>query len=88
MHKHFNKNGTTKKHYDNYSSAFVDCNKHNSKLENLYTLKFQPYVCDICNKIHVGTYYKSKITRKVYEKAKRDKEKIFNKSILIGRIKI
>jgi 3',5'-cyclic AMP phosphodiesterase CpdA len=70
MSHHFsNTSHKQKRTYDNFKSALLECNKYNSKIDNLGTKKKVPYLCKICDKVHIGSDYKNIITFKVQEEA-------------------
>ena len=70
MNNHFSKSSHKQKvPYDNFKSAILDCNKYNSKIDNIGKKKWVAYRCKICDKVHVGNDYKKIITFKVQEDA-------------------
>lgn len=90
MGHHFNnKEGKQKKSYDNFKSAKLDCDKYNSKIENLGKIMRVTYLCKICDKVHItNDYHKKIINFNVQEKAKKSIEKLLSNSLLINRIDI
>lgn len=88
MAHHFNEKGSLKKDFDNFRSAKLECNKYNSKVENLGKKKKVPYKCRICKKVHIGEDNKKTLTLNVRDKAFEQLNSALNKSILIKKIKV
>lgn len=89
MNKHFsNSNNKEKIPYDNFQSAELECNKYNSNIENLGKKKRTPYLCKICNKVHIGSDFKKIITFQVQENALKKVNESISKNILIKKISI
>ena len=87
MSHHFsNTSHKQKRTYDNFKSALLECNKYNSKIDNLGTKKKVPYLCKICDKVHIGSDYKNIITFKVREEALKKVNEIISQSILVKKI--
>jgi hypothetical protein len=88
MGHHFNsKEGKLKKSYDNFKSAKLECDKYNSKIDNLGRIMRVPYLCKICDKVHItNDYHKKIITFNIQENAKIRIEQFLNNSVLIKRI--
>ena len=85
--KHFcNKTQKQKMHFDNIKSAKVECNKYNSKVQNLGKKKLVAYHCSICNKFHIGSDYEKTITLDVQKAAMSKVNEIIKNTILINRI--
>ena len=89
MSHHFSNSSHKEKiPYDNFKSAILNCNKYNSKIANIGKKKRVPYLCKICQKVHIGSDFKKIITFKVQENALNKVNKTISKSVLINRIKI
>jgi hypothetical protein len=86
MHHFRNDTHKQKISYDNFKSAQLDCNKFNSKIDNLGKKKRVAYRCKVCDKVHVGSDYKKIITFKIQEEAMNKVNEIINNSILVKRI--
>lgn len=88
MSHHFaNSNHKEKRAYDNFKSAWIECNKYNSKIENLGKKSRNPYSCKICNKIHVGSSSKI-LSISLQEKAFKFVEESINNMILVDKINL
>lgn len=88
MSHHFaNSNHKEKRTYDNFKSAWLECNKYNSKIENLGKKSRNPYHCKICDKIHVGTSTKT-LSFKIQERALKAIEESISNFILVGKINL
>ena len=89
MAHHFSNNSHNQKRtYDNFQSAWLECNKWNSRKENIGDSKKVPYKCKMCNKVHMGSHNKKIITFKVQEEALQKVNEIISKSILISKIEL
>ena len=87
MSHHFsNSSHKQKRTYDNFQSALLECNKWNSRKENIGGQRKVPYPCKICGKVHIGSHNKKIITFKVQEEALKKVNEIISQSILVKTI--
>jgi len=90
MAHHFNsKEGKPKQAFDNFKSAKLTCDNYNCRNENLGKVMRVPYLCKVCEKIHItNDYHKKIITFSVQDKAKKRVEESLSNLVLIKRIDV
>lgn len=90
MGHHFNsKAGKQKIQYDNFERAQLECDKYNSRKENLGKIIRVPYLCKICNKFHItNDYHKKKITFNIQDKSKKRIKDVLSNLVLVKRINL